>query len=418
MTARHVGRALLAAATFALALAPAAQAAKAVHVNCGQTITVDTKLANDLIDCPENGIVIGAEGITLDLNGHTVDGDGARDGDDYGVDNSAGHDGVTVQNGSVREFIEGVLLVGASANRLRDLSTSHQAHGGILMADSTHIRVEKNSSVADCGGVIVIRSREIRVERNSVSDHTCAAIPVFESEHVRIAHNSIDGGGYQGTIVAGESAGIFVCCSAHIRIERNSVTGNGFVGVFVGPFDDRFEFVRESVDNQVTGNHVFRNRDGIDLGGNGNTISRNLVVDAIGADDGSGFGIVLEAGQDNLIANNRVERTRENGIWVDIPEVDIPTVRNVLRLNRVREAGADGILIESTAADTLLDRNLAEGAGDDGIDVDSPATTLTKNTANGNHDLGIEGVPGMTDGGGNRAFGNGNPLQCTDVFCK
>jgi len=27
-------------------------------------------------------------------------------------------------------------------------------------------------------------------------------------------------------------------------------------------------------------------------------------------------------------------------------------------------------------------------------------------------------VSGITDGGGNRAFGNGNPLQCTNVFCN
>jgi hypothetical protein len=32
-------------------------------------------------------------------------------------------------------------------------------------------------------------------------------------------------------------------------------------------------------------------------------------------------------------------------------------------------------------------------------------------------DLGIEAVAGVTDGGGNKVSGNGNPLQCTNVFC-
>jgi hypothetical protein len=36
----------------------------------------------------------------------------------------------------------------------------------------------------------------------------------------------------------------------------------------------------------------------------------------------------------------------------------------------------------------------------------------------GNADLGIEAVPGVIDGGGNKASGNGNPLQCSNVFCK
>ena len=45
-------------------------------MNCGDEITADTTLDSDLIDCPNNGIVIGADGVTLDLNGHTIDGDG------------------------------------------------------------------------------------------------------------------------------------------------------------------------------------------------------------------------------------------------------------------------------------------------------------------------------------------------------
>jgi hypothetical protein len=38
--------------------------------------------------------------------------------------------------------------------------------------------------------------------------------------------------------------------------------------------------------------------------------------------------------------------------------------------------------------------------------------------ANGNDDLGIEAVAGVTDGGGNQASGNGNPAQCTGVACS
>jgi hypothetical protein len=98
--------------------------------------------------------------------------------------------------------------------------------------------------------------------------------------------------------------------------------------------------------------------------------------------------------------------------------MELPTVGNVLRLNEIVDAGTDGVLIESTATDTLLERNFAEGAGDDGFDVESDATTLTKNTANHNDDLGIEAVAGVIDGGGNVAGGNGNPLQCTNVFCR
>jgi len=38
--------------------------------------------------------------------------------------------------------------------------------------------------------------------------------------------------------------------------------------------------------------------------------------------------------------------------------------------------------------------------------------------ASQNVDLGIEAVVGVIDGGGNRAFGNGNPLRCVNVTCQ
>jgi hypothetical protein len=56
--------------------------------------------------------------------------------------------------------------------------------------------------------------------------------------------------------------------------------------------------------------------------------------------------------------------------------------------------------------------------GDDGIDVRAPGTTVTRNTANANHGLGISAVPGVIDGGGNRAAGNGDPAQCINLACR
>jgi hypothetical protein len=100
---RLLATALLAAAIL-LALAPAS--ALAAHVGCGDTITTDTKLDSDLIDCPGNGIVIGADNITLDLNGHTIDGTSSS-GD--GVANVA-HLGATIKGGTIQGFGVGVRL--------------------------------------------------------------------------------------------------------------------------------------------------------------------------------------------------------------------------------------------------------------------------------------------------------------------
>ena len=70
-------------------------------------ITQDTTLDSDLVNCPGDGVVIGANGITLDLAGHTIDGTGPGAGG-HGVDNDEAHDGVAVTNGRIQEFQVGV----------------------------------------------------------------------------------------------------------------------------------------------------------------------------------------------------------------------------------------------------------------------------------------------------------------------
>src|SRR5207249_4792673 len=60
-------------------------------VHCGGVITQDTTLHNDLIDCPGAGLTIGAAGISIDLNGHTIDGQGPLVSA-TGLNNSLGYD--------------------------------------------------------------------------------------------------------------------------------------------------------------------------------------------------------------------------------------------------------------------------------------------------------------------------------------
>src|SRR5919109_3284276 len=66
----------LALAVLGLMVLGGDRALAANQVSCGETITTDTTLHTDLLNCKNNGIVIGADGITLELNGHLIDGDG------------------------------------------------------------------------------------------------------------------------------------------------------------------------------------------------------------------------------------------------------------------------------------------------------------------------------------------------------
>jgi hypothetical protein len=69
-------------------------------------------------------------------------------------------------------------------------------------------------------------------------------------------------------------------------------------------------------------------------------------------------------------------------------------------------------------AHSLLKKNVARGARDDGFDIESRSAKLTRNKANRNHDLGIEAVRGVIDDGGNVARHNGDPRQCTNIACN
>jgi parallel beta-helix repeat protein len=368
-------------------LAFGADQARASHVTCGDTISIDTKLDSDLTNCPGNGIVIGADDIELDLNGHTIDGDGVLGCDefyacDFGVDNTAGHDGVTIENGTIRDFATAVFVLDAGDNRLRRVSASHNILGGVLLIASPHARVEHSSISAnglttDQAGLIVFDSSEVLIDGNSIRDN--------------------------GDI------GMFLIGLGDSRLERNSVSGNPEAGMIL-----------DGSGNEVSRNRWSRNADGIVITGDGNTVVGNHVSDATGCPDGCGFGISLEGGTGNLIARNIVARAREAGIRVADFESEggPPAIGNVVQRNLVLDAEIDGVLVESTATDTLLERNIAIGAGDDGIDVDTAATTLTRNLSLRNGDLGIEAVPGVIDGGGNKAQGNGNPAQCLNVACQ
>ena len=65
-------------------------------VNCGQVISQSILVSNSLTNCWGDGLVVGAPGITIDLNGFVID--GLQMG--AGIRNN-GHDQVTVTNGTV-----------------------------------------------------------------------------------------------------------------------------------------------------------------------------------------------------------------------------------------------------------------------------------------------------------------------------
>jgi large repetitive protein len=358
-------------------LALSAGQAEANHVSCGDEITADTTLDSDLVNCLSNGIVIGADDITLDLNGHRVDGDGKpfeacpkEEFCDVGLLNDS-HDGVTVSHGSVREFDVGVFVGRARHNRVLDISSSRNPFFGIVVAESARSLI-RNSSF----------------NRNPGPDGD--GMGLFGSHRIRILGNSF----------RRNELGVHVDSSTQISFKRNLISRNPAAVIVEG-----------GRRNQISDNRLTRNDVGLILLGNENTVARNRIINT------SDLGISLENGRGNLITGNRVRDAGVVGIGLRSFEEDQHLRDNVVRRNRVHGAGEHGFFVGPGVKNTLLKGNHVSRARKHGFNVKSAATTLTRNHARRNGDLGIRAVQGVTDGGGNRASGNGDPDQCTHVAC-
>ena len=346
----------LALLSVGLILTTATSPAFAEHVQCGDVITQDTTLDSDLVDCPGDGVVIGASGITLDLAGHLIDGERGPFSSARGVDNRAGHDGVTVTDGTIHDFFFAVDARRAQGGGITRLETPE----GIYLQDSPDILVEHNAT---------------------------GPVHAFGSSHnVVIAHNHITG---TILVVGGYVSPPPPCCPdsptgspEDVVVDRNTITSSFGQGISViaapGATVKRNEVIATNPGEEPVAGITISNSRG--AGGPRTLVERNTV-------SGSTTGILL----------TRAHRT-------------------IVYRNTIFDNFADGMLV-TQSENVLIDGNTAARNGDDGIDLDSVPGTISKNTANFNGDLGIEAVLG-THASGNTASGNGDPAQCRGVTCN
>ena len=169
--------------------------ARAGQVSCGQVITQNTVLRNDVGPCPGDGIVIGADNITLNLNGHKVVGnsDKGAGGEFTGI-RLPNRTGVTVighpgglasgQMATVTGFEAGVVIGGGSANTVKTLivrdnigiddAFNAELGDGIILFDSASNRIVDNvvahNGIFDGIGVLGGAADANLIQGNTVTD--------------------------------------------------------------------------------------------------------------------------------------------------------------------------------------------------------------------------------------------------------
>jgi parallel beta-helix repeat protein len=268
---------------------PTIGGAGAAVLSCGQTITQSTTLTADVGPCAAGGVILGADGITLNLGGFRIFGSPSA-GDGAGV-LAQNRIGVVVTNGTVTDFDGGVVILGGSRNTVMGITARHN-----IGASAGH----DGPSLTLYGDGILIQGSRSNSIVNNIAD---------------------DNGPFSGIgVIRGDSdhPAVPPADAPFNTIRGNKVTNN--VACRTGPFCDN-DGIRiepnvtdtQIIENQVVGNGL----DGISLfgGTTRNLVRGNQVVNSgfQGAVPGDGIRVF---GFGNTIENNTVYRSAAGGVSV------------------------------------------------------------------------------------------------------
>lgn len=302
-------------------LAAGAQPPPASTVQCGEVITEHTVLADDVGPCQDNGIVVGADRIRLDLNGHRVFGTPDA-GDGAGV-LVRQRTGVRVTGGTVSGFDAGVAIMGGSGNTVTDI-TAHDNIGhtgtsgggedvqfgdGIAILSSTGNLISRNrvihngpfSGIGLFQQVDADHPREMtgpnsgnRILHNVVADNDVCRVPpgdpgfprgFCDNDGIRlepgvhdnvVSNNAVTGSALDGIALFFQAADNVVT--------NNAVSDNGFHGAFHRK-GDGIRVFQAADRTRINANSVFGNAAyGIIVGSLdnrilGNTTGGNEILD-------------------------------------------------------------------------------------------------------------------------------------------
>ena len=443
-----------AAAACAVVLAPGAQADQII---CGQVLRASTTITNSLAGCAGDGLVIGASGITVDLNGNTIQGTGLG----AGIQNN-GHDDVTIRNGALLNFDHGVVLnPGTERNAVTGLTLAKNEWSAIELnaASGNHVAQNRLSEVGDLGVrltngssdnaingnvvgtgagdsfVVELGSHRNWLEGNVVQTSAGQAVRVVGSSNTMVLANEfagssdvgitmtaapgsvvqanrLGGGGDAGVLLSGGTASVVrfnafgQSSDAGVILEGMSnslVKGNSLASAG----DSAIVLRGGSSDVRVIDNTASHSSDaGIFISdGAANTVRGNILTN-------NAHGIELSGGQQNRVEFNAMEANL--GLGMEVSQ----SAGNTIFGNTMDGNLQGGIWVDTEATGNTIEGNAARGNGGDGINVVSAGTAVRNNLAKLNQGWGIYAAAGVVDGGHNGASGNAELAQCYLIACS
>jgi len=321
-----------AASTLVMTGVVTAGPASAAAVACGTTITQTTTLTADVGPCAQDGIIIGADNITLSLNGHKIIGKAGAHGDHAGV-LVPNHTGVTIRGkGTIQRFDAGVAIVEGSGNTVKGLTAKDNRNDGVAppcnmgdgisMLNSNNNTITGNNVVGSgpFGGISLVEdSNGNQIKANNVVSSNLHGISGSgcgnntQDEGIRLEgpganNNVVDGNTVSDSLLAGIGIHSNVGC-------RNNPPAQGDT-----PNND----FNSITNNTVTGTAGAGESDGIKLLAQGP------------------FGTVVCAAANTTITGNNSSNNERNGIEIPATSVNNTVSGNTVNANGVPGAGTPG----------------------------------------------------------------------------
>jgi parallel beta-helix repeat protein len=162
------------------------------ELTCGQAITTDVRLENDLT-CTGDALIVTADAVTINLNGHTVRGTGTGVGITL-----RGRTDVTIHGGTVRNFVTGIFVSQSSGVTVKDNAFTQNREAVFLIGSSGNV-IKSNIAWQNSLRGIMLRPTTAGIVStdNNVVDNTLidnpSGILVFGQSGNTLKGNTISG---------------------------------------------------------------------------------------------------------------------------------------------------------------------------------------------------------------------------------
>ena len=166
----------------------AATAPISASVSCGEVIKQSVKLTSNL-DCKTDGIIIGADGITVDLNGYSIFGPGIATSKVALM--LSDKDDVTIKGpGKIENFQAGVLDTGGENDKISGV-TFVQNQIGTFITGAAKTTLEDNMFFNNNIGVASHSSKQTNLLTNLFKSNDLAGATFVNSADNNVAYNTV-----------------------------------------------------------------------------------------------------------------------------------------------------------------------------------------------------------------------------------